>query len=183
MKPEQSLSTIFRQLRPALRSPHVRVPRYRRSIPTAAFHQSTLWERPSTTQICQHHHPFFHTQHRCNSTSASTLPTSVPLSTTTQPPTGTEGAPAYELTFTCKPCHHRSTHRVSQQGYKHGTVLIACPSCKNRHVFADHLKIFADKSFTIEDLMREKGELVKRGTLEGDLELWDDGTRSERATV
>lgn len=28
--------------------------------------------------------------------------------------------------------------------------------------------------------MREKGELFKRGTLEGDLEFWDDGTQTER---
>ena len=60
-------------------------------------------------------------------------------------------------------------------------MLITCPDCKNRHVISDHLKIFADKSFTIEDLMQQKGELVKRGTLgEGDVEFWDDGTKVER---
>jgi protein import protein ZIM17 len=36
---------------------------------------------------------------------------------------------------------------------------------------------------TIEDLMREKGQLVKKGTLseDGDLEFWDDGTTTQRA--
>ena len=36
-------------------------------------------------------------------------------------------------------------------------------------------QIFADTSFTLEDLMREKGELVKRGSLRenGDIEFWD----------
>lgn len=40
-----------------------------------------------------------------------------------------------------------------------------------------------DKAMTIEDLMREKGQLVKKGTLsdDGDLEFWEDGTRTSRA--
>lgn len=49
--------------------------------------------------------------------------------------------PTYELTFTCKPCSVRSTHEVSKQGYHHGSVLISCPGCKNRHVISDHLKV------------------------------------------
>ena len=40
--------------------------------------------------------------------------------------------PAYEMTFTCKKCSTRSSHR---------TVLITCPGCKNRHLIADHLKV------------------------------------------
>ncbi|KAH7115217.1 DNL zinc finger-domain-containing protein [Dendryphion nanum] len=91
--------------------------------------------------------------------------------------------PAYELTFTCKKCSTRSSHRVSKQGYHHGTVLITCPGCKNRHLISDHMKIFSDKSLTIEDLMREKGQLVKRGSLsaEGDVEFWDDGSSTPRS--
>ncbi|KAF2640038.1 zf-DNL-domain-containing protein, partial [Massarina eburnea CBS 473.64] len=91
--------------------------------------------------------------------------------------------PAYELTFTCKVCSTRSSHRVSKQGYHHGTVLISCPGCKNRHLMSDHMKIFSDKSITIEDILREKGSLVKRGTLsdEGDVEFWDDGTTTDRS--
>ncbi|KAL9125221.1 MAG: hypothetical protein Q9217_005539 [Psora testacea] len=87
--------------------------------------------------------------------------------------------PSYELTFTCKPCRHRSTHTISKLGYHSGTVLITCPGCKNRHVISDHLKIFADKGFTIEDLMRRKGELVKRGSIDGDgdVEFWRNGGR------
>lgn len=36
---------------------------------------------------------------------------------------------------------------------------------------------------TIEDLMRERGQLVKRGTLseDGDLEFWEDGTTTKFA--
>lgn len=35
---------------------------------------------------------------------------------------------------------------------------------------------------TIEDIIREKGELVKKGTLseDGDFELWADGTVTDR---
>ena len=35
---------------------------------------------------------------------------------------------------------------------------------------------------TIEDLMREQGQLVKKGTLseDGDLEFWEDGTTTKR---
>ncbi|KAK4098842.1 zf-DNL-domain-containing protein [Parathielavia hyrcaniae] len=90
--------------------------------------------------------------------------------------------PHYELTFTCRPCGTRSRHRVSKQGYHHGTVLIACPSCRNRHVIADHLRVFGDKATTVEDLLRARGEQVKRGTLaaEGDVEFWEDGTTTVR---
>ncbi len=90
--------------------------------------------------------------------------------------------PEYELTFTCKPCSARSTHRISKQGYHHGSVLITCPECRNRHVISDHLNIFGDKHMTIEDLMRERGQLVKKGTLseDGDLEFWEDGSMTKR---
>ncbi|CAG8983542.1 hypothetical protein HYALB_00004343 [Hymenoscyphus albidus] len=100
--------------------------------------------------------------------------------------------PTYELTFTCIPCSTRSTHSVSKQGYHHGSVLITCPECKNRHIISDHLNvcvpsslwfsIFGDKSITIEDLMRERGMIVKKGTLsnDGDVEFWEDGTSNAR---
>jgi len=48
---------------------------------------------------------------------------------------------AYEMTFTCKPCSTRSTHRISKQGYHFGSVLITCPECKNRHIISDHLGV------------------------------------------
>ena len=45
-------------------------------------------------------------------------------------------------------------------------------------------QIFGNKSITIEDLMRENGNLVKKGVLgeSGDVEFWDDGTTTKRET-
>ncbi|KAJ5102651.1 hypothetical protein N7532_003180 [Penicillium argentinense] len=83
---------------------------------------------------------------------------------------------AYQITFTCKPCGTGSTHRMSKQGYHRGTVLIQCPSCKNRHLMSDHLGIFFDKGTTLEDLLKEKGQTLQHGRTDGNLEFWDDGT-------
>ncbi|CAK7226561.1 hypothetical protein SCUCBS95973_006241 [Sporothrix curviconia] len=102
-------------------------------------------------------------------------------------------APHYELTFTCLPCGTRSSHKVSKQGYHQGSVLIACPECRNRHIISDHLGIFGGltkggsegtRGRTIEDIMREQGKLVKKGTLgeDGDIEFWEDGTTTDRQT-
>ena len=52
-------------------------------------------------------------------------------------------APSYQLTFTCKPCQKRSSHKLTKQGYHHGTVIITCPECKNRHIISDHLKVLS----------------------------------------
>jgi protein import protein ZIM17 len=90
--------------------------------------------------------------------------------------------PYYQMTFTCLPCGHRSSHSVSKQGYHKGSVLISCPQCRNRHVISDHLRIFGDRDITVEDLMREKGRLVKRGSLgeDGDIEFWQDDAPVEK---
>ena len=116
-----------------------------------------------------------------SSNTATSIPTN-PSSASGPKEQPAERPPSYELTFTCKPCKHRSTHTITKQGYHYGAVLITCPECKNRHVISDHLGIFADQAFTVEDLMKQKGDLVKRGTLsgQGDLEFWDDGTETER---
>lgn len=106
--------------------------------------------------------------------------------------------PSYQLTFTCKPCTHRSAHIVTKHGYHRGTVLVTCPSCKNRHVISDHLKIFMDEKSTLEDILQRKAgtdgdltKLLKKGKLgmrqgeivarEGDedIEFWDDGSQSQ----
>jgi len=82
--------------------------------------------------------------------SRARLPSTVRFESSAAPPTSTdapdsrlerEQVPSYELTFTCNVCKTRSSHRLSKQGYHHGTVLIQCPGCKNRHLIADHLKV------------------------------------------
>lgn len=122
-------------------------------------------------------------QARYESSTSNPLPPNGASATAPESRLDRDQVPAYELTFTCKQCTTRSSHRVSKQGYHHGTVLITCPGCKNRHLISDHMKIFSDKSVTIEDLMREKGQLVKRGSLsaEGDVEFWDDGSSTTRS--
>lgn len=72
--------------------------------------------------------------------------------------------PQYMLAFTCKKCNHRSSHTISKQAYHHGTVMVKCPKCNNRHLIADHLKIFNDKHITIQDIMKAKGETVSQST-------------------
>lgn len=49
--------------------------------------------------------------------------------------------PSYEMTFTCKQCMNRSSHRITKQAYHYGTVLVNCPGCKGRHLIADHMKV------------------------------------------
>lgn len=72
--------------------------------------------------------------------------------------------PQIMIAFTCKKCDTRSSHVMSKQAYTGGTVLITCPGCKNRHLIADHLKIFNDDKITIEDIMKAQGESVSQST-------------------
>ena len=91
------------------------------------------------------------------------------------------------------PCGERSAHTISKQGYHHGSVLITCPACRNRHVISDHLRIFSSDPGapkTIEELLARRAaeaggdprRLVKKGTLgeDGDVEFWEDGTETAR---
>ena len=93
--------------------------------------------------------------------------------------------------FTCKPCSHRSgPHRITKHGYHKGTTLITCPSCRQRHVISDHLRIFTTEGGTLEEIMSRHGEKLKKGRLgirpgkmvgnegEEEIEFWDDGTET-----
>jgi len=118
--------------------------------------------------------PFIRHQHTIPRPSSPPQPSS---STHEANPPSKATQPHYELTFTCTPCSTRSRHRISKHGYNHGSVLVTCPGCKNRHVISDHLAIFGDKSTTVEEIIRTRGELVRKGTLseDGDFEFWEDG--------
>ncbi|SZF02962.1 unnamed protein product [Blumeria hordei] len=143
-----------------------------RTISPFTFRKSSRLKYPRT--LLSHLH--LSARHRIDHDNSTSLPRkSNPCrDSSTAPPTP---RPEYELIFTCKECEARSTHRISKQGYHHGSVLATCPGCKNRHVISDHLRIFADKDLTIEDIMREQGQQVKKGSLsdDGTVEVWSDG--------
>ncbi|KAM7205539.1 DNL zinc finger domain containing protein [Naviculisporaceae sp. PSN 640] len=133
--------------------------------------------KPSFLPTVQKHH-FSSSPSRLHESQPASPPQTQGQTDQTRP----SDRPSYELRFTCKPCNHRSSHIISKQGYHHGSVLISCPNCRNRHIISDHLKIFGDKAVTIEDILREKGQLIKKGTLgeDEDVEFWEDGTVTER---
>ncbi|TNY18227.1 DNL zinc finger-domain-containing protein [Rhodotorula diobovata] len=79
-----------------------------------------------------------------------------------------------------KQCGHRSSHEFSKRSYDKGVVIVQCPGCNNRHLIADHLHWFsqtpspshptgqpigAERPRTVEDLLAEKGESVRRGSI------------------
>ena len=100
--------------------------------------------------------------------------------------------PRLSLTFTCtaENCNTRSTHQFTKRAYERGIVLIECPGCKTRyipqtsilrrstltirrHLIADNLGWFKEstedgKLRNIEDLLRARGESIRRGKLNPD---------------
>ncbi|KAI9469993.1 MAG: DNL zinc finger-domain-containing protein [Benjaminiella poitrasii] len=81
--------------------------------------------------------------------------------------------------FTCTVCNERSHHTMSKHAYTKGVVLIQCPGCKNRHLIADNLGWFKDSRTTVEDLVKEKGEAIRKVIVDdhgverlGDLMEW-----------
>ncbi|KAI8880041.1 zf-DNL-domain-containing protein [Backusella circina FSU 941] len=70
--------------------------------------------------------------------------------------------------FTCQVCQERSHHVMSKRAYTKGVVLIQCPGCKNRHLIADNLGWFQDSKTTVEDLVKEKGEAIRKIVVDED---------------
>ncbi|KAL8851023.1 MAG: hypothetical protein Q9221_004013 [Calogaya cf. arnoldii] len=175
MQSRSTLLQLFKQLRPTSSiKPKPQFPNSRllshQAIRTPLSTLTPLRRPPSPLSRSSTHHRLLH------STTASLASPTVPTVNSSSAEVPPEDTPKYQLTFTCKPCTNRSTHTVSKHGYEKGTVLVTCPNCKNRHVISDHLKIFSDKRMTLEDILREKGELVKRGRVGpgGDVEFWDE---------
>ncbi|KAF5316722.1 hypothetical protein D9619_006562 [Psilocybe cf. subviscida] len=186
-------SKLFRNtgIPPALRSlitPHASLPstiavqmRFRLGVipGTMANAQGALGTKAS----------FSTSSHKSN-TSAKAMPpppaatnspaTDESVATTTSQALPEKMEPKLSLTFTCTvpECGHRSTHQFTKRAYEKGIVIVQCPGCKNRHLIADHLGWFEDstaegKLRTIEDIMRAKGETVRRGITNenGDIEF------------
>ncbi|TIC36951.1 zf-DNL-domain-containing protein [Wallemia mellicola] len=82
--------------------------------------------------------------------------------------------PRLRISFTCTvtDCGERSTHEFSKNSYTKGIVIVQCPGCKNRHLIADNLGWFNQPATgegtlrTVEDLMKAKGEKVRKGVLQ-----------------
>lgn len=74
------------------------------------------------------------------------------------------------LGFTCEVCQTRNNKMISKQAYTKGVIIVKCEGCANNHLIADNLGWFTDKkkNYTIEHIMAEKGERVKRLTSESD---------------
>ena len=161
-----------------------------------SFYRRPLQTTPLLNCLQAEHLPAIRQAIRYNSSASP--PDAIPNITAAKPhrpaPHRDPNTPVYELTFTCKACTHRSSHTVSKQGYHKGTTIITCPGCKNLHLISDHLRvrlivgrfvqavcsqtvqIFTDKSTTLEDLLREKGQSMRKGSIdaEGNIEYWAD---------
>lgn len=146
MKADQSLSAIFRQLRPTLRQPYPANSHLRLLSQFAPLRHSSFPRLSSTPKRGIPHPSFALRSLQIRTVSGSTSAPSSAVAHSPAYPSNAESPPetepAYELTFTCKPCKHRSTHRVTKLGYHKGSVLITCPGCSNRHIMSDHLKVW-----------------------------------------
>jgi len=108
---------------------------------------------------------------KSDSNQKEAVATTPPTSTSQPLPEALE--PRLSMTFTCTApgCSERSTHQFTKRAYERGIVLVQCPGCKNRHLIADHLGWFKDstkdgKLRTVEDILRDRGETVRRGRLD-----------------
>ncbi|KAF9010722.1 DNL zinc finger-domain-containing protein [Cyathus striatus] len=93
--------------------------------------------------------------------------------TTSSQPLPEQMEPKLQISFTCtvEKCGERSTHQFTKRAYTKGIVIVQCPGCQNRHLIADHLGWFKESTEdgnlrTIEDLLRAKGEKVRRGRVD-----------------
>lgn len=73
----------------------------------------------------------------------------------------------FQLFYTCKKCSNRNSHLISKLAYEKGVVIVKCSGCQNNHLIADNLKWFKDDKSNIESILREKGEEVKKVSLDG----------------
>ncbi|KAI0272418.1 DNL zinc finger-domain-containing protein [Gloeopeniophorella convolvens] len=93
-------------------------------------------------------------------------------------PLSTVDEPRLSLTFTCTvtDCNTRSTHQFTKRAYEKGIYTLNATSpdiALARHLIADNLGWFKEsteegKLRNVEDLLRARGETVRRGRLNPD---------------
>ena len=59
----------------------------------------------------------------------------------------------------------------TKKAYHSGIVVIRCDGCQSLHLIADNLGWVNDKNINIEDIMREKGETIKKLNVDGLFDL------------
>lgn len=144
------------------------LPRFKQSVPSLAVGLAHYYVRRSNNvgRLTQSHgfHSMSTPLYDTGNNPLSKKPEASSLPQESKTASVKTETPQLMIAFTCKKCNTRSSHTMSKQAYTKGTVLIQCPGCKNRHLIADHLKIFNDENINIEDILKAKGENVSQST-------------------
>ena len=83
----------------------------------------------------------------------------------------------YAIVYTWTVWETRQARSFSKKSYHEGVVLIRCEGCDNLHLIADNLGWFRDKSVNIEDLMREKGDKLRKIISNQAMEFLDEESK------
>lgn len=57
------------------------------------------------------------------------------------------------IMYTCKVCETRSARKISKHSYQRGVVVVKCACCNNMHLICDHIGVFEDKGWTIDQFL------------------------------
>jgi len=57
------------------------------------------------------------------------------------------------ILYTCNVCETRSARKISKHSYQKGVVVVKCACCNNMHLICDHLGVFEDKGWTIDEFL------------------------------